>query len=545
MKRLIIICFLVIVALVSVRSLFSPGFFPMHDDTQIGRVITMGRALRLGQFPVRWVSDLGYGYGYPIFNFYGPLPYYIGGAVYSFGISGLTATKIMIVIGVLLGTLSMYVCVSRFLGEEAGVLSSVAFTFALYHSVELYVRGAIGEYWAISFFPLFLLGILESIQKKRIAPLILGLSLFGIILSHTLYGYVTVLIGVGLLVIAGIIGFRKRDYRIFRSLGTGFVIGLTLSCFFWLPAFSEMKYTDVASQVSATADFHDHFVCLGQLWNSTWGYGGSIAGCTDGLSFSLGKALLFLALAGFFVGLFTKRLRFYSVIGGIISFVSLFFVLPLSLPVWEVLPFMAYFQYPWRFLGAAIVGLSYLAGIGVAWIPNKAVRIVLTLVFAIGIVLVEGRYFAPQYLYVQNPEVFESAADLRFRVSKISDEYLPREIIRPQSLSELPHGTIDSPDSITLKPVIDRDVYKKYELTAQEPGSVKVNIAAFPGWVYIVNGQKATVTFDHGLPTVAIPKGFSTMELRFTDTTVRLVGNVISIIAASLVLIIYGKKTIA
>jgi uncharacterized membrane protein len=80
MKRtmflLLLLCSLVFL---QVRHLFADGFYPMHDDTQVSRVVVMGRALIHGQFPVRWVSDLGYGYGYPLFNFYGPLPYYVGG----------------------------------------------------------------------------------------------------------------------------------------------------------------------------------------------------------------------------------------------------------------------------------------------------------------------------------------------------------------------------------------------------------------------------------------------------------------------------------
>jgi hypothetical protein len=79
----------------SIRPLLGPGFFPMHDDTQVGRVVSMGRALRNGQFPVRWVSDLGYGYGYPLYNFYAPLPYYAGGYLHMLGVSGLWSTKIM------------------------------------------------------------------------------------------------------------------------------------------------------------------------------------------------------------------------------------------------------------------------------------------------------------------------------------------------------------------------------------------------------------------------------------------------------------------
>ncbi|HSA83405.1 MAG TPA: hypothetical protein VLF20_00780, partial [Patescibacteria group bacterium] len=62
----------------AVAPFFLPGFFPMHDDTQVARVFEMHKALIDGQFPVRWVADLGYHYGYPIFNFYAPLAYYIG-----------------------------------------------------------------------------------------------------------------------------------------------------------------------------------------------------------------------------------------------------------------------------------------------------------------------------------------------------------------------------------------------------------------------------------------------------------------------------------
>src|SRR3989344_8526369 len=94
-----------------VRSLMVDGYFPMHDDTQVGRVVVMGRALRNGQFPVRWVSDLGYGYGYPLFNFYGPLPYYVGGALYAAGFSGLVATKIMFGIGIVGASLTMFLFV--------------------------------------------------------------------------------------------------------------------------------------------------------------------------------------------------------------------------------------------------------------------------------------------------------------------------------------------------------------------------------------------------------------------------------------------------
>jgi hypothetical protein len=53
-------------------------FFPMHDDTQVGRVIVMGK--RYGT-AISGSMGIGFrvGYGYPLFSYYGPLPYYVGG----------------------------------------------------------------------------------------------------------------------------------------------------------------------------------------------------------------------------------------------------------------------------------------------------------------------------------------------------------------------------------------------------------------------------------------------------------------------------------
>ena len=58
-NRAVIIIF--ILSFWAVKPLFVDGYFPVHDATQVERVYEMSRALKEGQFPVRWVADLGYG----------------------------------------------------------------------------------------------------------------------------------------------------------------------------------------------------------------------------------------------------------------------------------------------------------------------------------------------------------------------------------------------------------------------------------------------------------------------------------------------------
>ncbi len=92
-KKYIPFVFIILLSFWAIKPLLNNGFFPMHDDTQVARVYEMKKALADGVFPVRWSQDLGYGYGYPIFNFYAPLAYYVGGYINLLGFNSLNATS--------------------------------------------------------------------------------------------------------------------------------------------------------------------------------------------------------------------------------------------------------------------------------------------------------------------------------------------------------------------------------------------------------------------------------------------------------------------
>ena len=101
LKNLLPIVFVLIFSVFTILPFLRSGFFPIHDDTQVARVYEMAKGLSDTMLPVRWSTDLGYGFGYPIFNFYDPLPYYIGGIIEIVGFNALLATKIMMELGVI------------------------------------------------------------------------------------------------------------------------------------------------------------------------------------------------------------------------------------------------------------------------------------------------------------------------------------------------------------------------------------------------------------------------------------------------------------
>lgn len=528
------------------RSLFNSGFFPMHDDTQVARVVVMGNALINGQFPVRWVSDLGYGYGYPLFNFYGPLPYYFGGLFYAVGFSGLNATKIMIGLGVIFAAWTAYIFGSRLTGKLGGFLLALSYSYMPYHATQIYVRGAIGEYWATIFYPLVLLGI-WLLYKRRGGLLWLACGISGVMLSHTLSGFFLGLAVSIFLVISFLFVLSKRlgKHQYVRMVYSC-LLGFGLSAFFWIPSIAEMNYTNVSGQVSETASVFDHFVCVSQLWYSSWGFGGSVSGCQDGMSFALGRVFILLALSGSVISLLLfKRIyqRSIFLVGFLIVIVSLFLMNSLSSFIWQSIPGLVYLQYPWRLLSWTMLGMSLLIGLNVYVCKEKILRLLVVTVVAIFIVLQGLERFQPQYSYQKNASDFESREELRFRASKISDEYLPKGFVTPKTSEDIVRDTMPLSSIYTIRPKIERETYKKYEIESKQQSSIVVQQMHFPGWLYLVNGKEHEVILKDMLPVLTIPQGFSTVELLFKDTAVRRISNLISLIIVVVLVYTYGKKT--
>lgn len=543
MKKIYWYLLVLLLSYFAIQPLLGEGFFPMHDDTQVGRVVAMGRSLLNGQFPVRWVEDLGYGYGYPIFNFYGPLPYYIGGFLYALGVSGLAATKFMIGLGIVGAGLTMFWATKRWAGNYGAIVAAVLYIYAPYHAVQVYVRGSIGELWVMVFLPIVFWGIVAASEKncKTDIWVVGGLGLAGVILSHTIFGYVIV----GLCIVWWLVSLRSRDS--FVNSGKMLVIALGLSSFFWLPAFTEMNFTAVASQIGGGADYHQHFVCLNQLWYSAWGYGGSAPGCSDGMSFMLGKLVIVLGILGWLTGFL--NMKYPSILNSsifIIGVGSVFALSAWSVGIWERVPFGAYIQYPWRFLSLTVFALAWAsAGVGYVMKRRALIGLVIWILIVGAVVLNQAKFFRPQYVITNAAMNYENDQELRFRVSKVSDEYLSPTVLRPDRVEDVVHDTISEVAGLEINQEVDLGHYAKFNIKSDSVKKIVVNRAFFPGFKYFVNGQKAVPEVESGLPNITIPQGDSVVELKLTDTPVRQVGNLISLLSLGYLLWLYGKKTVA
>lgn len=533
-NKILLVILLTIPAFIS---LLHPGYFPSHDGTaHLLKVVEFDKMISDGQFPVRWASNFSFGYGVPLFNFYSPLFYYLTSLGHWLGLGYFGAIKVVLILGLLLGAVGIYVLCRHIYGEgskgdegyevgvreSAGVIGAVLYTYIPYRFLDVYVRGAYAEFLALAIVPWVLWGFLRT---KWLAA---GVSLAALILAHNFTG----LIFLGFL---GGIGVVKE----IRGSGTnwvlGILLGLGLSAFFWIPSIFEQKY--LISGLRETVNYQDHFVTLGQLWDSPWGYGSSLPGTLqDGMSFQIGKIHLVLMILVFLFVLpkafapIRRIIRFLVVL----TLFFLFLTLENSLFIWQNLTFLHLGQFPWRFLGFAALTVS-LVGAGIAGFLVRqkvifwglvAILIVLSLSQArpAGYILTDDRK-------MENPNATRSWDEWGF---------LPEGVeVRPTKTFESRLEAVRPKDEKIESKGIGSTHYR-FSVESSQKATYHLNLFYFPGWEIKVDGLKQKINLtESGTMEFKVDSGQHEVKVEFGDTPLRRVSNLISLASVG-ILVIFG-----
>lgn len=513
MKKILPLLLVLILSFWAIRPLLVDGFFPIHDDTQIVRVQQMGEALLDGQFPVRQLADLGYGYSYPLFNFYAPLAYYFGGGLYLLGFNALLATKMMMLVGILLAGVFMYLLAREFWGKIGGAVAALFYMYAPYHAVDIYVRGAVSEFWALAFIPLVFYGF------KRRSWMLTGLAYAAVILSHNL---------TAMMLTPFLLLFLLRPRQL-----VGLLIGLGLSAFYWLPAIAEMSATKVFGQIGAGADWQEHFVYLRQLWDSPWGFAGSAPGPWDGMSFMIGKLHLVLTGLAVLVGYRAKSQRRVIGLALMMMLFAVFLMSRFSAFIWQLIPVMSFIQYPWRFLVLATVASSFLTGAAAWWLNQQGWRGKLGVGLLILILLtLNAKFFQPERMFSFGAAEYINEENIKWTTSRISDEYLPRDFPTPQDESQVAwEKVVVLAGEVKTEILEEKSQSLKFKVDVHSPagGEILINTAYFPGWKLWVNDEEQEPQIQAGKIKLSLPAGQHQIKLHFTNTPIRILANLISL----------------
>ena len=568
------------------------------DDLQFHLIswIDAQQGWRQGTLFPHWASSANFGAGEPRFMFYPPLTWMLGAALGMILPWALVPAALSFVLLASIG-FSTRALAREGLCDAASTLAGCVALFSGYALFSAYERAAFGELCAAVWIPLLLLFALRdrsgssTLWRRALDGSALPLA---VVLACTwlsdapggvMASYLLAAVGLSAALLA------RSWFPVLRAT-IAFFLGMGLCAFYVLPAAYEQRWVDIQQSLGVNGDpgmriennwlFPSHSDVRLSLHDRELHFVSLVA-----------VAMIGVALAS--VGVLLFRRRFPASNAGqpsqlpatitapmlcldarwwvslaLIPAVSLFLLLPDSLPVWNLLPKLRYLQFPWRWLMVveAPMAVSFAAAVWPSARASRGQR--LSVAAACGFFMLTTAAFA-----VQN---FFRADRIEDRLSNIvstamsgmgfvgTDEYAPLGADNSIVATGLPDaclvddfdrelGVAFNPEAnpmwrtdqasciATATATLRRPEHLRIAVAPTRAGFLILRLRSFPAWRVSVNGRPVTdlpVRAD-GLIAVPVAPGASghaivEVTVDWTTTTDVLLGRWLSCVSLLLLI---------
>ncbi|MEK7517831.1 MAG: 6-pyruvoyl-tetrahydropterin synthase-related protein [Patescibacteria group bacterium] len=515
-KSIFISVLIVLFCIPAVLPLLRPGFFQSDDgEWMVIRFSAFYQALADGQFPVRFLGRLNHEYGYPVANFLYPGFMYLGVPIHFLGFGFVDTVKIIFGVSMIASAIFCYLWLSRFFDKLSSFVGALFYLYAPYHLFDLYKRGSIGEVLALAVLPF----ILWQIERKSLFWS--AISIAFLIISHNtlavlFLGLIIVYMGLDIYISK----YKKEQLKKFLLM---IMFGLGISAFFWIPAFFELQYT-VFSQTQV----------------SEWG---AYFADTSLVGFSIIFIILLTTI--FFA---TSRIRIQkhrlTLLLFIISIVSVFFASSPSYHLWNILP-VSFIQFPFRFLSLAIACISFLAACIIST-SSKNLKIPVAVLSLIILMFSAKPFLTPSDFFDKGEGIYATNMD----TTTVKNEYMPKWV--KEKPIERFKEKVEIVEGVGKVETVSYNSKKiTFDVLSKENMKVRVNTIYYPGWNAKFypsrchpeldsgsndndcKGKELSIDYQNnkGVMELQMPKGESRVELKFSETPLRLTSNIISFLS--------------
>jgi len=584
--------FLVVLAisLVAIWPFVGRASLPQETDAElhIFRLQELSYLVRGGELYPRWAPNFYHGYGYPIFNYYAPLTYYLGLVVELMpGLGPVEGVKAVFVLGLLLAALGMYGFVRDNWGRPAGYVAAAAFIYAPYvQFIDPHARGVLAESFSLGAFPLALWS-LDRLRRRPAAWIWIAaiLAVAAVILSHNLMALLFFVLLLAWAVWQ--VGALAR-WRVGALARTGVLtctcclllaalgLGLGLAAFFWLPVILERDAVTLTAVIGqgGNYDFHTHFLSWRELLASSgrldWG------ASEPAFRFNLGVAQWLLGGLGI-VLLLARRVNkaAHATFFALALLVLLLLMLPISTFLWESIPFLPFFQFPWRLLGAANAMLAVLAGVGASALvegrwgaggqgdrvenpyPGSRVWIIAGLValpIILGLPLSQPAPW-PDFGPVNMLRMTEIEWKGRWLGTTSTADFVPATVdVVPGRMGNVVQGFYEGtpldrvnrvtlPEGAVVETETVRPLLTRYHVDMPKDTRLRLFQFDFPGWVTRIDGHVVETELGRpeGFVVIPVPAGKHVVEVEFSATPARTLAAAISWLALAVGVVVAGR----
>lgn len=559
---------------------------PRETDAELHvfRAAELGYSLRAGVLYPRWAPDFYYGYGYPIFNYYAPLTYYLanllslcipGGAVFG--------ARAVFILGFVLSGVGVYGLIRRLSTPQAAVIGAASYLFMPYiFLIDPHLRGDMAEFFALAVGPVVFWALTAFHHNpNRRNFLFASLAVAALILTHNLLALVYFAMAAAYTIwLALIIPLLTRQSlqlsaMIKRSLPL--LAGLALAAFFWLPVALEKDAVQLGNLIGpGHFDYRNHFLTPVDLLNPLIPL--DLGAVNPAFRFNLGPAQWFLASAGLAALVFqslTRRIniqdRDNTVPGEEQNYVTLFWLLclaglvclllPVSRPLWDAIPMMAFLQFPWRLLGPAALSLAVAGSTSyhlLAFTPKQSRPYAYAALVALPLIMALPIFITPNW---GDFGPTDQLAMLEFELNGLAlgttstGDFVPAGVdVVPGPNPDLiasyrDGGPVDKvnrrtlPDGASVEIIRHRPTADIFAVSSPEGFILRLYTFMFDGWRASIDGEPAAIEIakPEGFITVPVLPGEHVVRVWLGTTPARTLAVTISLCALAGMLVIAWK----
>ena len=475
----------------------SPCWIVTHDHSRYLRLIELfGKAFSNGFLYPRWMAELYGGYGYPTFVFYQPAFFFISLPFNLAFSSPFLAIKFSTVLLLFTGTCGIYRTARLFLSDSWLAVAVAAFYLLTpYIYVNIFVRGDFSELCAMMVIPWITFHFLSLTNARQRAPdstpitLGLALTIAGLIYSHLLITIIffPFLFLLTLIFLLFYIPSGKK-LSFFFNMILAILLALALSSPYWYFCISLHNNIQFSRAVTGYFSSTRHLIYLYQYFSNFWGFGGSVAGPHDGMSFQLGAMHFLTAGLGCLLGRKDRRIVLFFA-----TYILLLLIMGPLWPLWlKIYPPASIIQFPWRGLTITAT-FQIICTLGCfLWLQKQTPRLKWLTVtgWLLLAVIIHFHQFTGQYngSHYQYNKTTADPVKAGFSTS-ILGEFLPTTAARnipPRNNDPI----LRSYQGATLIPLPESNDHNiHYKIISPGPDVILIEQLYFPGWKVILNGE--------------------------------------------------------
>jgi 6-pyruvoyl-tetrahydropterin synthase related domain len=488
-----------------------------------------------GIFYPRWAALAHFGYGEPRFIFYPPASWTLGSALSAI-LPWVVVSDVYIWLLLVAAGVSMFVLARQWLDRRDATFAAVLYAVNPYHLVIVYWRSAFAELMAACLLPLLLLLLLRADEKRPRGIILLALVLGA---SWLMNAPAAVMIHYSMALLVVVLAWQRRSARILLTSSIAVVLGAALAAFYLVPAIYEQRWVNIAQAVSVGLRPQDSFLFAHttdaehDIFNHliSWVATAEIL-LTVVVAWAARRWLRSRRRSGSRDWSRGKGELWYLLVAWTAACALL--MLPVSRPLWSILPKLRFIQFPWRFLLCLGIPFALLTALGVGrWTSRLAVYLAMLCVLA----------FVWHHLL---PPWWDYPSDLREMQDNMAtgvgyegtDEYTPVGADAYNVDRDARRVTVDGPARAAIR--VSEWSAEQKQFTAQMSAAdhLALHLFNYPAWRVEVNGQIVQAATREGTGQMLVPvqAGANRVRVIFIRTWDRTLGTWVSMVAIVFVL---------